>query len=129
MVSAVLSPIRVLIVDDHAAVRRGIHLALRVYDDLSFAGEAANGAEAVAICNQLTPDVILMDLMMPEMDGITATGIIHRLHPAVRIVGLTSLKDDSLTSRILCAGAVSCILKNASMDELAAAIRLAARSV
>lgn len=118
-------PIRVMIVDDHDVVRRGLQVFLLAFDDLQLIGEASNGEDAVALCERLQPDVILMDIIMPGMDGIEATQIIHQRFPDINILALTSLKDDALAEKMIQAGAVNYILKNALIDELADAIRAA----
>lgn len=117
--------IRVLIVDDHPMVRSGLTALLSAYDDLELAGEASNGAEAVRACARVKPDVVLMDLVMPEMDGATATRLILEQHPQVKVVALTSFKEDSLVQDALKAGAIGYLLKNITADELANAIRAA----
>jgi NarL family two-component system response regulator LiaR len=117
--------IRVLIVDDHEMVRQGLALFLQVFDDLELAGEAENGAEALQRCAEAWPDVVLMDLMMPEMDGATATRAIREHFPTVRVIALTSFQEEGLVQRALQAGAIGYLLKNVSADELAAAIRAA----
>ena len=120
-----LSPIRVMVVDDHAVVRGGLSTFLLAYDDLMLVGEAANGAEALQQVEQCAPDVILMDLVMPEMDGATATRLIRHQFPAVQVVALTSFKEDDLVQGVLAAGAIGYLLKNIAADELADAIRAA----
>lgn len=119
-------PIRVMLVDDHAVVRSGLAAFLMVYDDLVLAGEAGNGQEAVERCEDLQPDVVLMDLIMPEMDGATATQIIRKKWPHIQVVALTSFKEDDLVQEALRAGAIGYLLKNASSDDLIRAIRQAA---
>ena len=118
-------PIRVLIVDDHAVVRSGLAAFLLAFDDLVLAGEASSGAEAVRLCSQLQPDVVLMDLMMPEMDGATATRAIRQTCPQIQVVALTSFPEEKLVQDALAAGAIGYLLKNVSADELAKAIRAA----
>jgi NarL family two-component system response regulator LiaR len=118
--------VRVMLVDDHNVVRSGLAAFLRAYDDLELVGEARNGLEAVSLCQRQTPDVILMDLMMPEMDGIAATRAILADHPGVRVIAMTSFEEESLVHGVLAAGAISYLLKNVSADELARAIRDAA---
>ena len=118
-------PIRVFLVDDHAMVRSGLAGFLRSFDDLELAGEAANGEEAVRLCEQVRPDVVLMDLVMPGMDGAAATRLIRQRCPHVQIIALTSFKDRELVQRALEAGAIGYMLKNISVDELADAIRAA----
>ena len=111
--------------DDHAVVRSGLSAFLLAYDDLELVGEAANGVEAVNIVNHARPDVILMDLVMPEMDGATATRHIRERHPDTQVIALTSFKEDDLVQGVLAAGAIGYLLKNASADELVHAIRAA----
>ncbi|HLA97431.1 MAG TPA: response regulator transcription factor [Anaerolineales bacterium] len=117
--------IRVMLVDDHTMVRRGLATFLKVYDDLELVGEAGSGEDAVQICAQVLPDVILMDLMMPDMDGATATRLIRQQFPKVRVVALTSFIEEGLVQDALQAGAISYLLKDVSADELARAIRAA----
>ena len=118
-------PIRVMIVDDHAVVRSGLSAFLLVYDDLEFVGEAGGGAEAVSKCRTVNPDVVLMDLVMPDVDGAEATRLIKAECPHVQVVALTSYKEEELVEGALRAGAISYLLKNVSADELAGAIRAA----
>ena len=120
-------PIRVMIVDDHAVVRSGLGAFLLAYDDLELVGEAGSGREAVERCREVQPDVILMDLVMPGMDGAAATRAIRQVCPDVQIIALTSFKEDELVQGALQAGAIGYLLKNVSAEELADAIR-AARS-
>ncbi|NLG99163.1 MAG: response regulator transcription factor [Chloroflexi bacterium] len=115
-----------MLVDDHAVVRSGLAAFLMVYDDLILAGEAGDGQEAVERCEELQPDVVLMDLIMPEMDGATATQIIRKKWPHIQVVVLTSFKEDDLVQEALRAGAIGYLLKNASSDDLVRAIRQAA---
>ena len=117
--------IRVMIVDDHDMVRRGLATFLRVKADLELVGEASNGQEALQLCEQARPDVILMDLLMPEMDGLTATRAIRKRCPQVQVIALTSFQEKELVQEALQAGAISYLLKNVSVDELAEAIRAA----
>jgi NarL family two-component system response regulator LiaR len=119
------TPIRVLIVDDHAMVRRGLAAFLKAKSDLLLVGEASNGGEAIARCEQLQPDVVLMDLMMPGMGGAEATRAIHDRWPNVRVIALTSFGDKELVREALVAGALSYLLKNVSAEDLAEAIRAA----
>ena len=118
-------PIRVMIVDDHAMVRTGLATFLEVSDDLDLVGQATNGQEAVELCEQFQPDVILMDLVMPEMDGVTATRIIRERWPQVQVIALTSFQEKELVQDALEAGAISYLLKNVSMDDLTEAVRAA----
>jgi two-component system, NarL family, response regulator LiaR len=117
--------IRVLIADDHAMVRSGLAAFLMANDDLELVGEATNGAEAVRLSAQVQPDVVLMDMVMPGMDGPTAIKEIHTAQPEVQIVALTSFPEEDLVQRALVAGAISYLLKNVGADELADAIRRA----
>jgi NarL family two-component system response regulator LiaR len=114
-----------MIVDDHDMVRSGLSVFLEAFDDLELVGEAADGQEAIHLCSELQPHVVLMDLVMPEMDGVAATQAIRRANPTVQIIALTSFNDQDLVQGALQAGAVGYLLKNASIDELAAAIRAA----
>ena len=118
-----LIPIRVMLVDDHTVVRRGLGAVLEVSDDMSLVGEASDGEEAIELCERLQPDVILMDLLMPKMDGIAATKAIHERWPKVRIIALTSFKEREYVEGVLKVGATSYLLKNVSADELVSAIR------
>ena len=118
-------PIRVLIVDDHAVVRSGLTAFLLASDDLELAGEASSGPEAVRLCPQVQPDVVLMDLLMPEMDGATATRAIRAACPQVQVLALTSFPEAKYVQAALQAGAIGYLLKNATMEELGAAIRAA----
>jgi len=115
--------IRIMLVDEHAVVRSGLGAVLMSYDDMVLAGEAANGEEAVKMCPKIKPDIILMDLMMPVMDGVTATRIIHERYPEIRIIALTSFNEQELIEGALKAGAMSYLLKTVSAAELVAAIR------
>jgi NarL family two-component system response regulator LiaR len=117
--------IRVLIVDDHAMVRRGLAAFLKAKADLELVGEASNGQEALRACEQAQPDVILMDLVMPRMDGATATRTIRERWPQVQVVALTSFQEKELVQEALQAGAISYLLKNVSLGDLAEAIRAA----
>ena len=114
-----MTPIRIMIVDDQDVVRRGLSLFFEAFDDLELVAEAANGLQAVQLCDEIQPDVVLMDLMMPEMDGITATRIIRQKHPHIQVIALTSIQDDVSVHQMLDAGALGYLLKNASVDELA----------
>lgn len=122
--------IRVLVVDDHGMVRRGLAAFLKTYPDLSLVGEAANGREAITACAQTHPDVVLMDLMMPEIDGPTAIQTIKAQWPDIQVIALTSFPKRELVQEALQAGAISYLLKNVTSTDLAEAIRgaLAGRS-
>lgn len=115
-------PIRVMIVDDHSMVRRGLATILRVRPGLQLVGEADNGQEALRICKQVHPDVVLMDLVMPEMDGAAATRALREMCPEIQVIALTSFKEKELVQSALEAGAIGYLLKNISADELADAI-------
>ncbi len=119
------SRIRVLVVDDHTMVRRGLAAFLKVFHDLELVGEAASGQAAIQLCAQLQPDVVLMDMAMPDMDGATATRLIRKQSPLIQVLALTSFKDEILVQSALQAGVIGYLLKNVSADELAQAIRAA----
>lgn len=118
-----LQPIRVLIVDDHNMVRRGLAAILKLEPDLQLVGEAGNGREAVEACRGAQPDVVLMDLIMPEMGGAVATAAIRRQWPQVQVIALTSFQEKELVREALRAGAIGYLLKNVSATDLTAAIR------
>ncbi len=120
------TPIRVLVVDDHGMVRRGITTYLKSNSEIQVVGEAENGREAVDLCEQTAPHVVLMDLTMPEMDGITATRAIKQKWKEVQVIVLTSFPEKELVQDALQAGAISYLLKNVSGEDLSAAIRSAA---
>ncbi|MBI5668218.1 MAG: response regulator transcription factor [Chloroflexi bacterium] len=117
--------IRVLIVDDHKVVRKGLKAFLLSFSDLELVGEAGSGDEAVWACQQLKPDVVLMDLVMPGMDGAAATAAIRAACPHIKVIALTSFPEEDLVQQALKAGAISYLLKNVEADELANAIRAA----
>jgi NarL family two-component system response regulator LiaR len=117
--------IRVLVVDDHTMVRRGLATFLKVFDDLEMAGEAASGQEAIQLCTELQPDVVLMDMVMPDMDGAATTRLIRKQSPQIQVLALTSFKEEILVQSALQAGAIGYLLKDVSADELAQAIRAA----
>ncbi len=116
-------PIRVLVVDDHDMVRRGLAILIRAFDDLELIGNAANGAEAVRIVEQHRPHVVLMDMIMPEMDGIEATKLIRQKYPDVQVVALTSAKDEDLLQSMIDAGAAGYLSKNTTINDLVDTIR------
>lgn len=118
-------PIRVLLVDDHAVVRRGLKGFLELLDDIQVVGEAEDGRAAVGAAASLQPDVILMDLVMPHLDGIGAISAIKADHPEIEIVALTSFIEESKVTAALEAGAAGYVLKDASAEEVAAAVRAA----
>ena len=117
-------PIRVMIVDDHAVVRSGLIAFLSSYDDLEMAGAVRSGEEAIQLCEEIRPDVILMDLIMPDMDGATVTKTIRQKYPKIQVIILTSFKDESLVQKAIRAGAIGYLLKDVQADEIAEAIRL-----
>ena len=127
MTSPASKPIRVMLVDDHAMVRRGLATFLTVFDDLQLAGEAESGEAAVQLCAEVMPDVVLMDMMLPGMDGAAATRAIKERFPKTQVIALTSFKDGELIKTALEAGAIGYLLKDVSADDLVLAIR-AARS-
>lgn len=116
-------PIRVMIVDDHGMVRRGLSAYLASESDITVVGEARDGQEAIKICEDEQPDVILMDLIMPELGGVAAIRIINKRWPTIRIVALTSFQEKELVQEALKAGAISYLLKNVSGPDLAEGIR------
>jgi NarL family two-component system response regulator LiaR len=118
--------IRILLVDDHALVRKGLSMVLAVYDDFKVVGEASDGEEAVRLCEGLRPNVVLMDLLMPKMDGVSATKIIKERWPQIQIIALTSFDEKEYVEAALKAGASGYLLKNVSAEELARAIQGAA---
>jgi len=118
--------IRVMLVDDHAVVRSGLSAFLMVYDDLELVGEAGDGERAVSLCEKTRPDVVLMDLMMPGMDGVTATRLIRARFPETQVIALTSFKEQEWVEGALKAGAIGYLLKDITADDLARAIRDAA---
>jgi NarL family two-component system response regulator LiaR len=120
-----LKPIRVMLVDDYMMVRRGLATFLKVFDDMQLAGEAESGEEAIQMCAEVLPDVILMDMIMSGMDGATATRAIRQQFPKVQVIALTSFKQGELIKNALEAGAIGYLLKDVSADELARAIRAA----
>ena len=115
--------IRVVIVDDHSMVRRGLATILKLKPGLELVGEAGNGKEALELCNHVQPDVVLMDLIMPEMDGPSATRAIRQRWPHIQVVALTSFQEKDLVREALEAGAIAYLLKNVTADDLNAAIR------
>ena len=117
--------IRVLIVDDHAVVRSGLVAFLLAFDDLELVGEAGSGEDALRLCAERAPDVVLMDIMMPGMTGAEATRLLRQRCPSIQVIGLTSFKDEALMQQTLQAGAIGFLFKNVTADELAAAIRAA----
>jgi NarL family two-component system response regulator YdfI len=122
-----MNPIRVMITDDHLIVREGLRLILETAEGVELVGEATDGAECVGLAAECKPDVILMDLQMPHMDGITAIEALRRDHPHIAIVILTTYNEDDLMIRGLQAGARGYLLKDSSRENLIDTIRAAAR--
>jgi DNA-binding NarL/FixJ family response regulator len=118
-------PIRVLIADDHAVVREGLRTFFSLQDDIQVVGDAADGEQAVAMAERLEPDVVVMDLVMPKLDGIAAMRELRRRAPGTRVVILTSFIDDERLLPALRAGAAGYLLKNIEPQELARAVRAA----
>lgn len=118
-------PIRVVIVDDHTMVRSGLRLFLMAFEDLKMIGEAVNGEDAIRLCARERPDVVLMDMLMPVMDGIRATREIRARFPNIQVIGLTSFSESELIQEMLDAGAIGFLMKNVSAVELANAIHSA----
>ncbi len=118
--------IRILIVDDHSVVRQGLRMFLSLDPELEIVGEASNGQEAIEMVKSLKPDVVLMDLLMPVMDGITATQIIRRDHFDTEVIALTSVLEDTSVVNAVRAGAIGYLLKDTQADELCRAIKAAA---
>ncbi|MEZ4868772.1 MAG: response regulator transcription factor [Caldilineaceae bacterium] len=117
------TPIRVMIVDDQYIVRSGLATFVSVYPDLALVGEASDGAEAIQLCATAKPDVILMDLLMPNVGGVEATRTILHQYPEVKVLALTSFKEKEQVQGVLQAGATGYLLKDATADELANAVR------
>jgi NarL family two-component system response regulator LiaR len=118
-----VTPIRVMLVDDHPMVRRGLSTMLMVFDDMQLVGEAESGQAAIQLCAQVLADVILMEMVMPGMDGATATRAIRQQHPQVQVLALSSFKEAPLIKTMLEAGAIGYLLKVVSADDLVQAIR------
>lgn len=117
--------IRVMIVDDHLMVRDGLKVFLSTYDDLEVVAEADDGGQAVQLCPQVQPDVVLMDVLMPNMDGPTATTLIRASYPDIQVIALTSFAEEDLVQQALQSGAIGYLLKDVRADKLADAIRAA----
>ena len=125
MTSTPPQPIRIMLVDDHTMVRRGLATFLLVFDDFKLVGEAESGEAAIQLCAKVLPDVVLMDMVMPGMGGEAATRAIRKTYPQVQVIVLTSFKEGALIKNALEAGAIGYLLKDVSADELARAIRAA----
>lgn len=119
-------PVRVLLVDDHAVVRQGLKMFLALDPDLEIVGEARNGREALEQAERLAPDVVLMDLRMPEMDGLTAIRLLRERRPEIEVVALTSVLEDASVVGAIRAGAMGYLLKDTQAEELCRAIHAAA---
>lgn len=119
-------PVRVILADDHTVMRQGVRMLLTLDPDIEVVGEASNGQEAVELTRQLQPDVVLMDLLMPVMDGLTAITIIRRDLPQTEIVALTSVLEDSVVTDVVRAGAIGYLLKDASGEDVVRAVKSAA---
>lgn len=119
-------PVRVLIADDHGVVRQGLRMYLALDSEIEIVGEACTGVQAVTSAHELRPDVVLMDLLMPEMDGITATQRLRQELPDIEIIALTSVLEDSSVVGAIRAGAIGYLLKDTEADELVRAIKAAA---
>ena len=115
--------IRIVAVDDHEVVRSGLRFSLMAFDDLELVGEAADGEEALRVCNEVQPDVVLMDIKMPRMSGIEATATLSATHPGIKVIALTSFQEAPQVQEALQAGAIGYLLKDVGADELADAIR------
>jgi two-component system, NarL family, response regulator LiaR len=122
-----MNEIRVLTVDDNHFMREVLATMIGTYDDLKLVGEAHNGREALAVCARVLPDVVLMDIFMPEMNGIEATKIIHELYPMVSVVAFTSDPDMVTIEEAIEAGAIGYLLKSSAIDEIADGLRKAAQ--
>ncbi|MBI5566469.1 MAG: response regulator transcription factor [Chloroflexi bacterium] len=118
--------IRILVVDDHSVVRQGLKMFLGLDPELEVIGEAVDGADGVKKARELKPDVVLMDLLMPVMDGITAIGVLRRELPDTEVIALTSVLEDSSVIGAVRAGAIGYLLKDTESDELCRAIKAAA---
>lgn len=122
-----METISVLIVDDHPVVRRGLRTFLELHEDVRVVAEASNGSDAVSLAEELVPDVVLMDLVLPDLDGIEATRRIRSVSPSTRVIVLTSFADDDKVFPAIKAGATAYLLKDAEPQQLVEAVRLASR--
>lgn len=117
--------IRIVLVDDHSRVHHGIAAVVESFDDLELVGHGSNGQEALQLCAEFAPDIVLMDVYMPVMDGVTATRQIRERFPAVKVLALSSFQDEESVRAMLDAGAVGYLVKSSSIDDLAPIIRAA----
>lgn len=117
--------IRVAIVDDNELVRSGYGMFLGSFDDLELVGTASDGSEAIRLCTETHPDVVLLDLMMPGMNGVIATRAIRQAFPQIKVIILSGYGDQDLANKALANGAVDCLHKDVSIDEMVSAIRAA----
>ena len=115
--------IRIVIVDDHDMVRRGLASYLSTTPDILLVGEASDGQEAIKVCGDVQPDIVLMDLMMPKLDEIEATREIRKKYPNTQVIALTSYQEKELVHQVIMEGAISYLLKNVTGEELIDAIR------
>ncbi|MBI5668544.1 MAG: response regulator transcription factor [Chloroflexi bacterium] len=122
-----LKPIRIVIVDDHDVVRQGLAVLIESFPDLALVGQAANGEEGIRLCLEQQPDILLTDLSMPGINGVTVIETVHQHCPDTQIVALTNFKEEEMVYAALQAGATSYLLKNVTVDELATALRSAYR--
>ncbi len=123
-----MDPITVMLIDDHRVVRQGLRDFLELQDDIEIVGEAASGEEGVALARELLPDVVLMDLVMPGIDGVETTRRLKAVSPSTKVIVLTSFADDNKVFPAIKAGAISYLLKDVSPEDLAHAIRAAQRN-
>jgi NarL family two-component system response regulator LiaR len=119
--------IRVLIIDDHDIVRQGLIVLLENFDEFEIVGDVSDARRGLELCGEHCPDVVLMDMLMPVMDGITATRLVREKCPTTQVIALTSFNDEENIQKALKAGAISYLMKNVSVDELANAVRKASR--
>jgi NarL family two-component system response regulator LiaR len=117
--------IRIVVVDDHDVVRWGLTFFLQSQQDMKLVGEARNGAEAIRLCEELLPDVVLMDILMPEMDGVQAIRHLHQSYPDIKIIALTSSREEAIIKSALQAGAISYLVKTVAPEELSETIHAA----
>lgn len=124
MIGTSLRNIRLLIADDHFMVRAGLRFALQLYPEIEIVGEASHGHDVFELCRRVRPDVMLLDLKMPDTDGIMVARTLHHRYPDLRIIAITSISSSSeLRRAVVTAGAVTCLQKQFTIDELVRAIR------